>query len=132
MGWHGYIVMVKPAVLAMAEWMTVLWALRPIFDQRAVSQQPCERLHWRFSLDRDAILIEAVFDLADLDVEDLARLCKYISVALGGKYSPVQVRDALRERVTLFSAGDLRRVSLAAAKAYLQSNAGDWESGELV
>jgi hypothetical protein len=130
MTWHGYVLVEKPAALTMNEWSTVLQALRSVWDKRAESSQPAERLHWRWSLDRSKVLVEAVFDARDLDAEDLGRLCKYVSVALGGKYTPAQVREQLRERVTVFCAGDRWEWSGAAARAHLMVNAADWSAGE--
>jgi hypothetical protein len=128
--WHGYVVLEKPAVLTGAEWRTVLEALSAVLGKADASSMPAKRLHGRLSLDGTRVLLEAAFDERDLDAEDLGRLCKYVSVALSGKYTPAEVREGLRGHVTLFSAGGDWAASGSAARAYLRAHAQEWEPGE--
>lgn len=126
---HCYVLLEKPPALTGAEWRTVLVALARVLDKRGESSMPAKRLHSRLSQDGSRVLLEGVFDLADLDAEDLTRLCKYISVALGGKYTPVQVRDGLRGRVTVFG-GATWLSRGAAARARLAAEGSEWEGEE--
>jgi hypothetical protein len=112
----------------MADWQTVLLALYRILGKRDDSDMPSDKLHWRFSNDKTKIIIQAHFDELDLDPTNLTRLCKYISDALGGKYTPAQVKTALVNNVTVWQLNKPRMVSGEAARAYLKANAGEWET----
>ena len=128
MDWHGYILIEKPPALTMAQWRDVLLALYRVLDNRADDPQPCNRLHYRLSLDKTKVLIETAFDDADLDIEDLSRLPRYISNALDGVYTPAQCRDALRNYITIATGGwDASRRKVL---AYLKANAAEWEPAE--
>jgi hypothetical protein len=126
--WHGYVVMKKPAGLDAAAWVDVCQALRGILGRAQLDRQPARRLHWRFSLDGTEVLLEAVFDPADLDVENLTRLCTYISQALGGSLSPAEVRQAMRGNFIVLSGGLPWSASGNAARAYLSESRSGWET----
>jgi hypothetical protein len=128
--WHGYVVMEKPEVLTAGEWVTVLQALKQVLGRRDQSSMPAKRLHWRVSLNGRKVLLEGAFDLRDLDAEDLGRLCRYISEALDGKYTPAEVRSGLHEHVTVFGSGQRWRVSGAAARAAIAADRAEWEESE--
>jgi hypothetical protein len=129
MTWHGYVLMEKPAALSAAEWLTVLTALKQVLGQRNQSSMPARRLHWRLSLNGRKVIFEGSFDVRNLDVEDLGRLCKYISVALEGKYTPAQIRAGLRGHVTVLGSGKRWVASRAAARAVLRAAPEEWEDG---
>lgn len=122
---QGYILLTKPAVLTGPEWTTVLVSLRGLLGKDDQASNPVRRLHYRLSLDGTQVIIEAVFDSADLDPTDLTRLCKYISDSLAGKYTPTQVRTALNNKVTVWNGSYV--ASGDAARAYLAANSANWE-----
>jgi len=126
---HAYVLLDKPAVLTMQEWQTVIEALVGVLDKRGPSSMPAKRLHSAVSLDQTKILLEGMFDLADLDPEDVGRLCRYVSEALEGKYSPEQVRQGILGHVTVYGGatwrerGDAARAAKGAARE-------EWEEDE--
>jgi hypothetical protein len=128
--WHGYVLMEKPAALTAGEWVTVLQALRGLLGRRNGSSMPARRLHWRVSLNGRKVLLEGAFDLRDLDVEDLGRLCRYISEALDGKYTPAQIGAGLSGNVRVLQSGLPWKVSGAAARAAIAANGAEWEESE--
>jgi hypothetical protein len=125
---HTYVLLEKPPALSEAEWRTVLQALVRVLGQRGASSMPAKRAHYALSLDGSKVLLEGVFDLADLDPDDLTRLCKYVSTALDNKYTPAQVREGLRDRVTVFQ-GATWRDRGAAARARMRAEREEWEDG---
>jgi len=125
--WHGYILLEKPAALTMPQWADVLTALYPIFNKSSDHQQPANRLHYRLSLDNTKVLIEATFHIADLDIQDLNRLAKYIATALGGAYTPAQVRTAMANHITLWRVNQAWALSGDDARAHLAANSAQWE-----
>lgn len=125
--WEGYALLKKPTILSMADWRTVLVALWRLLGKADDDPMPSRRLHYRLNNAGDAVIVQATFDIADLDPNDLTRLCKYISNALGGKYTPAQVRTALQNNVTVWQLNKPRLVSGDAARAYLAANAAEWE-----
>jgi len=128
--WHGYVLLKKPAALSADEWLKVLLALKKRLGKADDDPQPARRLHWRLSADNSVVLIEAVFDTADLDATDTKRLCKYISEALDGKYTPLQVRTALQNNVTVFGKDRPWLESRATAVAAISAEKATWESDE--
>jgi len=123
---HAYALLEKPAVLTMQEWRTVVEALVGVLDRRGPSSMPAKRVHYAVSLDKTKILLEGVFDLADLDPQDLTRLCRYISEALDGKYTPEQLREGVLGHVTVY-AGATWRERGNAARAAKAATPEEWE-----
>jgi hypothetical protein len=119
---HLYVLLAKPPLLTDAEWRTVLQALVRVLDKRGASSMPARRVHWARSQDGGKVILEGFFARADLDPQDLSRLCAYVSEALRGAYTPAQVREGLRDRVTVFGGatwrqrGDAARAAKAAAR----------------
>jgi len=126
---HTYVLLDKPAMLTLAEWRTVVEALVGVLDRRGASSMPAKRVHYAASKDQTKILLEGIFDLADLDPQDVTRLCRYISEALDGKYTPEQVRQGVLGHVTVYAGatwrerGDAARAAKAAARE-------EWEEDE--
>jgi len=114
---HLYVLFEQPAALSGAQWGTVLEQLVRVLDKRGASSMPARRVHYARSRDGSKVLLEGVFDLRDLDAEDLTRLCKYVSAALGGEYAPEEVREELRGRVTVFEGDNWRQRGDAAREA---------------
>jgi len=127
MEWHGYVLIERPAALTAGQWRTVLLALYRVLNRRADHPLPSHRLHYRLSLDRNAVILEADFEDQDLDVEDLQRLPRYVSEALDGAFTPAQCRQGLRGHVTLFGARRPWSESLSGVHGYLRANGAEWE-----
>jgi len=111
----------------MAQWRTVLLALYRVLNHQPAHPQPAHRLHYRLSSDETQVIVEAEFDRADVDVEDLARLPAYISNALDGAFTPAQVRDAMRNRVTVWGSGRPWMQSGDACRQYLAEHCAEWQ-----
>ncbi len=70
--WHGYLLLRRPAAIAVADWPAVLAAVCRTLDKRSSHPCPAHRLHTRLSFTGDECLIEAEFDRADLSEKALA------------------------------------------------------------
>ncbi len=117
-----YCILTKPSALSMQDWATVLKSLQQVLAKRADSPQPVERLHWRFSLDKTALLLHGIVDTADVDAVDLTRLAGYVRTALDNKYTVSQTKTAL--------ANNVKVMSHAEVLAYLSQNRAAWEPEE--
>lgn len=125
--WRGYVLIEKPPALTGQQWRDVLTRLYAALNHFPDAPYPQFRLHWRLRPDNGAVIFEAYFLADDLDINNLARLPAYLAEVL--PYSPAQVRDAMRQYITI--AGGTTETSWAAshaaARAYLAAHADEWE-----
>jgi len=77
--WRGYVLIEKPAAVSLKQWPDVTGRLQEILGKQNQASMPAERMHWRWNLAHSAVLLEASFDVRDLDEKDAGRLGKYIS-----------------------------------------------------
>ncbi len=127
MSWHGYALLVKPSVLSMQDWRTVLLALYRVLDGSSDDLMPSRRLHYRLSSDNMKVIVEACFEAGNLGLD---RLAQYLSSALDGKYTPAQCLAGLKDNVEIFRPNEPRMLSGDAARAYLAANKAEWEIEE--
>ncbi len=114
---NQFVVLSKPPALSMANWQKALARLYQVLDRRMGAAQPCDRLHYRLSIDGARVLMHAQFDAADVTMDGVA---DQIQRALAPAYTLAQVRTAL--------ANNLEVMSHAEALAYIAANRAEWET----
>jgi hypothetical protein len=125
--WPGYVLLRKPASVSEVDWGIVLQALKQQLGRREGSSRPNWRLHWRLSLDGHKAIIEGMFDLGDLDPQDLTRFCRLVSEALDGRLTPGEVRAAFGGSVRVFAQGQPWSHSNSMARSYMAQALEEWE-----
>jgi hypothetical protein len=125
MNWHGYVLILKPAALSLADWRTSALAMAQYLGKLDDDPSPSLRMHTRIRPDNQAVILEAMFDDDDLDISQMTRgIVAIIYTALEGAYTRQAIRTALTNNVTIWRG--TWQESRIQAIAYLKSNASAW------
>ena len=121
-GSHEYILLQKPNALTTEELESALERLIDFWGSRA-NGLPHERLHWRWNLVRDAVIMDGI---VDTDVMTANATAKELAELLSKNEN--SLRGQLNTAINRFRAGENnKRASKQDALEYIQQNLSAWE-----
>lgn len=126
--WHGYFLASKPTTITVDEWLKIKGVFHTLGAEDD-SKLPARRLQWRESLDGSAVIVEAVFDEARIDVASTTKLIAEIRGAISNRLTGSAIRTAFASKVSFFGGvGADWEKSRDACAEYLAANRDAWEA----